>query len=316
MKIQSLNYSFFKINSFILSLYISLLLPMLKSMTGFGKATQEFENKTVTVEIRSLNSKTIDLNLRLSSVYRDKEHELKSEITKLLERGKIDLSIYVESKIQETPVEVNTDLAKAYYTKIKQLAVELNEPTTNLLAQVLKMPDVLKSERKEPNEQDWKDIYKVILKAVEGLNTFREDEGKSIQKDFEDHLNIIANSLENIKVHDASRVQNIKDRIKKNLEEVVGVDKVDLNRFEQELIYYIEKLDINEEKVRLKTHLDYFKATMKESAGGRKLNFIGQEIGREINTIGSKANDAEMQKMVVLMKDELEKIKEQTNNVL
>ncbi len=289
---------------------------MLKSMTGFGKATQEFENKTVTVEIRSLNSKNVDLNLRLSSVYRDKEHELKSEITKLLERGKIDLSVYVESKIQETPFEINTDLAKAYYAKIKQLAAELNEPTTNLLTQVLKMPDVLKSERKEPNEQDWKDIYTVILKAIDGLNRFREDEGKSIQKDFEDHLNIINDSLEKIKAHDASRVQNIKDRIKKNLEEVVGADKIDNNRFEQELIYYIEKLDINEEKVRLKTHLDYFITTMKEPAGGRKLNFIGQEIGREINTIGSKANDAEMQKLVVRMKDELEKIKEQTNNVL
>lgn len=285
-------------------------------MTGFGKATQEFENKTVTIEIRSLNSKNLDLNFRLPSVYRDKEHELKSEITKLLERGKVDLSVYVESKIQETPVEVNTDLAKAYYAKIKQLAVELNEPTTNLLAQVLKMPDVLKSERKEPNEQDWKDIYSIVLKAIDGLNKFREDEGKSIQKDFEDHLKVIADSLEKIKAHDASRVQNIKDRIKKNLEEVVGIDKIDNNRFEQELIYYIEKLDINEEKVRLKTHLDYFTATMKEPAGGRKLNFIGQEIGREINTIGSKANDAEMQKLVVLMKDELEKIKEQTNNVL
>ena len=289
---------------------------MLKSMTGFGKATQEFENKTVSVEIRSLNSKNVDLNLRLSSIYRDKEHELKSEIAKLLERGKIDLSVYVESKIQETPVEVNTDLAKVYYQKIKQLAIELNEPTTNLLAQVLKMPDVLKSERKEPNEQDWQDIHQVILKAIDGLNQFRSDEGKSIEKDFEDRLHIINTALENIKVHDAARIQNIKDRIKKNLEEVVGAEKVDKNRFEQELIYYIEKLDINEEKVRLKTHLDYFIKTMKEPAGGRKLNFIGQEIGREINTIGSKANDAEMQKMVVLMKDELEKIKEQTNNVL
>lgn len=285
-------------------------------MTGFGKATQEFENKTVSVEIRSLNSKNVDLNLRLSSIYRDKEHELKSEVAKLLERGKIDLSIYVESKNVETPVEVNTDLAKVYYEKIKQLAIELNEPTTNLLSQVLKMPDVLKSERREPDEQDWKDIHQVILKAIEGLNQFRSDEGKSIEKDFEDRLHIINTALENIKVHDAARIQNIKDRIKKNLEEVVGVEKIDKNRFEQELIYYIEKLDINEEKVRLKTHLDYFIKTMKEPAGGRKLNFIGQEIGREINTIGSKANDAEMQKMVVLMKDELEKIKEQTNNVL
>lgn len=285
-------------------------------MTGFGKATKEFENKTVNVEIRSLNSKNLDLSLRLSSTYRDKEHELKSEITKLLERGKVDLSVYVESKIEETPVQINTDLAKSYHTQLKQLATELNEPTTNLMAHVLKMPDVLKSERKEPNEQDWKDIQSVIFLAVEGLNNFRSDEGKSIEKDFETRLGIIGDSLEKIKEHDAARIQNIRDRIKKNLEEVVGKEKVDNNRFEQELIYYIEKLDINEEKVRLKTHLDYFIKTMKEPAGGRKLNFIGQEIGREVNTIGSKANDAEMQKLVVLMKDELEKIKEQTNNVL
>lgn len=285
-------------------------------MTGFGKATKEFENKTVNVEIRSLNSKNMDLSLRLSSTYRDKEHELKSEITKLLERGKVDLSVYVESKVIETPVEINIDLAKTYYAKLKQLATELNEPATNLMSQVLKMPDVLKSERKEPNPQDWRDILQVVLTAVDGLNKFREDEGKSIEIDFEARLAIIADSLEKIKAHDASRIQNIRDRIKKNLEEVVGKDKVDNNRFEQELIYYIEKLDINEEKVRLKTHLDYFIKTMKEPAGGRKLNFIGQEIGREVNTIGSKANDAEMQKLVVLMKDELEKIKEQTNNVL
>ena len=285
-------------------------------MTGFGKATKEFENKTVNVEIRSLNSKNLDLSLRLSSTYRDNEHELKSEITKLLERGKVDLSVYVESKIEETPVQINTDLAKSYYIQLKQLATELNEPSTNLMAHVLKMPDVLKSERKEPNEQDWKDIQSVIFLAVEGLNNFRSDEGKSIEKDFETRLGIIADSLDKIKEHDAARIQNIRDRIKKNLEEVVGKEKVDNNRFEQELIYYIEKLDINEEKVRLKTHLDYFIKTMKEPAGGRKLNFIGQEIGREVNTIGSKANDAEMQKLVVLMKDELEKIKEQTNNVL
>ena len=285
-------------------------------MTGFGKATKEFKNKTVTVEIRSLNSKNLDLSLRLSSTYRDKEHELKSEITKLLERGKVDLSIYVESKQAETPVEINTDLAKSYYEKLKQLASELNEPTTNLMSYILKMPDVLKSERKEPNEQDWNDIHSVVLTAIEGLNKFRSDEGKSIEIDFETRIGLIAESLEKIKEYDAVRVKNIKDRIKKNLEEFVGKDKIDNNRFEQELIYYIEKLDINEEKVRLKTHLDYFIKTMKEPAGGRKLNFIGQEIGREINTIGSKANDAEMQKLVVLMKDELEKIKEQTNNVL
>lgn len=285
-------------------------------MTGFGKATREYDDKTVNVEIRSLNSKGVDLSLRLSSIYRDKEYELKSDISKLLERGKIDLSVYVDPKVEETPVEININLAKAYYAKLKELAAELKEPETGLMSQVLKMPDVLKSERKELKEEDWQDIRQVVLAAIESLNKFREDEGRSIEQDFEDRIAIIANALEKIKDLDTGRVQTIKERIRKNLEDAIGADKVDNNRFEQELIYYIEKLDINEEKVRLKTHLDYFIKTMKEPSGGRKLNFIAQEIGREINTIGSKANDAEIQKMVVMMKDELEKIKEQTNNVL
>ncbi|MBP7808378.1 MAG: YicC family protein [Bacteroidia bacterium] len=289
---------------------------MLKSMTGFGKATKEFEKRTVNVEIRSLNSKGMDLSLRLSNSYRENELELRSEITRLLERGKVDLSIYVESKSVETPVEINSDLAKEYQRKIKQLATDLNEPANDVLYQILKMPDVLKSERREPDENEWKEIKTVITEAVESLNKFRLQEGKSIEKDFSDHLGVIQTCLNKIIELDKSRIAGIKDRIKGNLNEVIGADKIDNNRFEQELIYYIEKLDINEEKVRLKTHLDYFLTTMKEPSGGRKLNFIAQEIGREINTIGSKANHAEMQKLVVLMKDELEKIKEQTSNVL
>jgi uncharacterized protein (TIGR00255 family) len=289
---------------------------MIKSMTGFGKASKEFDTKTVTVEIRSLNSKNVDLSLRLSSVYRDKELELKNEISRLLERGKIDLSVYVESKQEETPVKINAALAKQYYSQLKELAKELNEPETNLLTQVLKMPDVLKSERQAPDENDWKDIYSVVMLAIDDLNKFRADEGKSIETDFDKRIGLINECLEKIKAMDSRRVQSVRDRISGNLAEVIGQDKIDKNRFEQELIFYIERLDINEEKVRLKTHLDYFMKTMLEPAGGRKLNFIAQEIGREVNTIGSKANDAEMQKLVVEMKDELEKIKEQTNNVL
>ena len=227
-------------------------------MTGFGKASKEFATKTVNVEIRSLNSKNLDLNLKLSSAFRDKEYELKSELSKLLERGKIDLSIYVENKIQETPVEINTALAKVYFLKLQELAKELNEPQSDLFKQVLKMPDVLKSERKEPNEQDWLDMKEVILSAVQELDNFRIDEGKSIEKDFNDRIGNISKALESIKSHDASRVQHIKERIKKGLEDSVAKDKIDNNRFEQELIYYIEKLDINEEKVRLQTHIDYF----------------------------------------------------------
>lgn len=289
---------------------------MIKSMTGFGKATKEFADKTVNVEIRSLNSKGMDLSLRLSSIYREFELELRNDISKKLERGKIDLSIFVESKNQETPVDINTDLAKAYHKKLKDLANDLNENSDSLLSQIIKLPDVLKSERKEANENEWKEIKTVIEVAIEGLNKFRDDEGKSIEKDFTERLNIIMDCLEKIKELDKLRIENIKKRIKGNITEVIGTEKIDINRFEQELIYYVEKLDINEEKVRLKTHCDYFLKTMKDPSSGRKLNFITQEIGREINTIGSKANDAEIQKLVVLMKDELEKIKEQSNNVL
>lgn len=289
---------------------------MIKSMTGFGKATKEFSDKTVNVEIRSLNSKGVDLSLRLSSMYREFELELRNDISKKLERGKIDLSIFVESKNQETPVDINIDLAKEYHKKLKALAGELNENSHDLLSQILKLPDVLKSERKEANENEWKEIKSVIDLAIEGLNKFRDDEGKSIEKDFNERIKIISDCLEKIKELDKLRIENIKKRIKGNITEIIGSDKIDINRFEQELIYYVEKLDINEEKVRLKTHCDYFIKTMKEPSGGRKLNFITQEIGREINTIGSKANDAEIQKLVVLMKDELEKIKEQTSNVL
>ena len=289
---------------------------MIKSMTGFGKATKEFNDKTVNVEIRSLNSKGMDLSLRISSQYREYELELRNDINKKLERGKIDLSIFIETKQQETPVDINYELAKEYHKKLKVLCDDLKINDSDLLSQILKLPDVLKSERKEANENEWKEIKSVVEIAVDALNKFREDEGKSIEKDFNDRLANILNSLDKISGLDKNRITTIKDRIKNNINEVIGSDKMDSNRFEQELIYYVEKLDINEEKVRLKTHCDYFIKTMGEPSGGRKLNFITQEIGREINTIGSKANDAEMQKLVVLMKDELEKIKEQTNNVL
>lgn len=289
---------------------------MIRSMTGFGKATLELEDKTINVEIRSLNSKGADISLRLSSGLRNYELELRNEISKQLERGKIDLSIYIESKKAETPVEINIELAKAYHEQLKKLAKELNEPVGEALNQVLKFPDVLKSERKETDENEWKQIKQCVNDAVVQLNKFRDMEGLSLQKDFEERLNKIGTCLEEIKTLDLVRINSIKDRIRNNIDDVIGKGKIDENRFEQELIYYVEKLDINEEKVRLKTHLDYFIETCKEAAPGRKLNFISQEIGREINTIGSKANDAQMQKLVVLMKDELEKIKEQANNVL
>ena len=289
---------------------------MIKSMTGFGKASQELSDKTINIEIRSLNSKSADISLRLSSGLRNYELELRNEISKQLERGKIDLSIFIESKKAEMPVEINIELAKAYHKQLKNLALELNEPIANALQQVLKFPDVLKNERKETDENEWKLIKICLNSALDELNNFRDIEGLSLKKDFEIRISKINTCLEEIKTLDLIRINAIKNRIRNNIEEVIGKSNLDENRFEQELIYYIEKLDINEEKVRLKTHLDYFIETCNEKSAGRKLNFISQEIGREINTIGSKANDAQIQKLVVLMKDELEKIKEQANNVL
>ena len=289
---------------------------MIKSMTGFGKASQELSDKTINIEIRSLNSKSADISLRLSSGLRNYELELRNEISKQLERGKIDLSIFIESKKAEMPVEINIELAKAYHKQLKNLALELNEPIANVLQQVLKFPDVLKNERKETDENEWKLIKHCLNSALDELNNFRDIEGLSLKKDFEIRISKINTCLEEIKTLDLIRINTIKNRIRNNIEEVIGKSNLDENRFEQELIYYIEKLDINEEKVRLKTHLDYFIETCNEKSAGRKLNFISQEIGREINTIGSKANDAQIQKLVVLMKDELEKIKEQANNVL
>jgi uncharacterized protein (TIGR00255 family) len=290
----------------------------LKSMTGFGKAVNEIPGKKVTVEIRSLNSKQLDLNLRIPYFYKEKELELRTEIAKQLERGKVDVSVYTESTLEMLPVALNRELAKTYYKELKSLSEELNENNQDLLSLALKMPDVMKAEREvvELDEAEWKLVKNAVEKAIDSFQKFRDDEGRTLLAEFTMRISIIERLLAEVITLDAARITNIKNRIKGNLEEVIDVNKLDQNRFEQELIYYIEKLDITEEKLRLKTHLDYFILTMKESSSGRKLGFISQEIGREINTIGSKANDAEMQKLVVQMKDELEKIKEQMLNVL
>ncbi len=289
-----------------------------KSMTGFGKATQEIVGKKIIVEIRSLNSKQLDLNLRIPYLYKEKELELRTEIAKQLERGKIDLNIYCESTQETLPVNLNKELVKTYYHELKKLSEDLNETKSDLLSLSLKMPDVMKAEREtiELDEQEWKEVKSVVNKAIEAFQKFRDDEGKTLENEFNTRISIVEKLLNEVISFDNPRVENIKNRIKNNLEEVIDINKIDKNRFEQELIYYIEKLDITEEKLRLKTHLDYFKSTMKEPGSGRKLGFISQEIGREINTIGSKANDATIQKIVVQMKDELEKIKEQMLNVL
>ncbi len=291
---------------------------MVKSMTGFGKATTEIPGKKVTVEIRSLNSKSFDLSLRMPFIYKEKELELRGELSKQIERGKIDLTIYTEA-IQETfPIAINKTLAKTYYNELKILSGELGENTTDLLALVVKMPDVLKAEKEimELGETEWQLVKQTVNSAIEAFQRFRMEEGKTLANEFKSRIEIITELLAEVIKMDGARVENIRNRIKNNLTEILDKEKIDQNRFEQELIYYIEKLDISEEKLRLKTHLDYFINTMNEPACGRKLGFIGQEIGREINTIGSKANDATIQKLVVQMKDELEKIKEQVLNVL
>jgi uncharacterized protein (TIGR00255 family) len=287
---------------------------MIRSMTGFGKAVLELPGKKITVEVRSLNSKQLDLNLRVPSLYREKEAELRSEISKTVERGKVDLGIYSESTGEASAVSVNLPLAKNYYQELKTLAKELNEKNDHLLPIVVKMPDVFRNERQELDEKEWKEVAGTVSAALAAFNVFRADEGKTLKRELLGRIDAITGLLEEVKKLDEKRIPAVRERLQKSVDELK--EKVDQNRFEQELIYYIEKFDITEEKVRLLTHCEYFRKTIEEASSGRKLGFISQEIGREINTIGSKANDAGIQKLVVQMKDDLEKVKEQLLNVL
>ena len=291
----------------------------MKSMTGYGKALGELTGKRITVEIRSLNSKALDLNLRIPNEYRQKEHELRSLIAKSVERGKVEINFNVEATDNNNTSSINKSLAKQHHSELLKLAKELKvKDTDNLLPLVLKMPEVLggKKQTKSLGEKEWKQTKVLINKSLQAFQKFRTDEGRSLAKDLQVRIKTIDKLLNKVASADTTRINRIKKRIKNNISEVVTDRKIDQNRLEQELIYYIEKIDITEEKVRLKTHLDYFISTMKEDSTGRKLGFIGQEIGREINTIGSKANDVKIQKLVVQMKDELEKVKEQLLNVL
>ena len=282
-------------------------------MTGFGKATLQLPSKKITVEVKSLNSKGLDLNVRMPSVYRELELGLRNEIALLLERGKIDFSIYIELNGEQTSTKINVPIVKAYINQMREVIADADE--TELMKMAVRMPDALKTERDEIDENDWTEIQKVIKEALQNILNFREDEGKSLEQEFQLRIGNIRQYMNDALALDSERVQAIKDRLQTAIAELqVNVDE---NRFEQELIYYLEKLDITEEKVRLTTHLDYFIETIKgKEANGRKLGFITQEMGREINTMGSKANHAQMQKLVVMMKDELEKIKEQVLNVL
>lgn len=286
---------------------------MILSMTGFGKASLQLPTKKITVEIKSLNSKGLDLNTRMPSVYREMELSVRNQISQRLERGKVDFSLFVEVTGEETSSKINVPIVKGYIQQMK--AVIPNADETELMKMAIRMPDALKTERDELDENEWKQIQTVVDEALENIIQFRKDEGASLEKEFQLRIANIEKFMKDAVSYDAERVETVKTRLRTALEELkVSVDE---NRFEQELIFYLEKYDITEEKVRLQNHLEYFVKTMKETAAnGRKLGFITQEIGREINTLGSKANHSEMQKLVVQMKDELEKIKEQVLNVL
>jgi uncharacterized protein (TIGR00255 family) len=286
---------------------------MILSMTGFGKASLQLATKKITVEVKSLNSKGLDLNTRMPSVYRENELALRNLLAQKLERGKVDFSLYVEVTGEETSSKINAPIVKAYMAQMKAILPDANE--TELMKMAIRMPDTMKTEREEIDENEWKQIQIVIDEAIENMLSFRKSEGASLEKEFTLRIENIRSFMNQALALDPERVTSIKERLQTAIDELKV--NVDTNRFEQELIYYLEKLDITEEKVRLTNHLDYFLQTLNGSeANGRKLGFITQEMGREINTMGSKSNHAEMQKLVVMMKDELEKIKEQVLNVL
>ena len=290
---------------------------MIQSMTGFGKVTAELPSQKVTVEIKSLNSKQLDLSMRVPAVYKEKEMELRSELLQRLERGKVEFSIYVEYLGGNTPTHINLPVVESYYAQIKEISDKLSIPLpADWFQTLLRRPDAIKNDMEEPDEEEWNAVHEAVKRAVKQLQEFRIQEGAMLQKLFEQKIANIAALLEKVADYETERIDKIKTRITDALQKIENFD-YDKNRFEQEMIYHIEKLDINEEKNRLDNHLKYFLSTMESGHGqGKKLGFIAQEMGREINTLGSKSNHAEMQKIVVQMKDELEQIKEQVLNVL
>lgn len=287
---------------------------MIHSMTGFGKANLQFIDKKITVEIKSLNSKNIDLNARMPLQYREHELEFRKQIAQALTRGKIDFGLFVESTFEQANSTINVPVVQSYVKQLEKVSDSTltNESALNI---VMRLPEVLKTEREEINEEEFLNIKKLIDEALENLTQYRKEEGSVLEKDFVKRIKNIDQLLEQVIAIDPERIKNVRERLEKGISDIK--ERVDENRFEQELIYYIEKFDITEEKVRLKNHLEYFLETLaSKDSNGKKLGFISQEIGREINTIGSKSNFATMQKLVVQMKDELEKIKEQMLNVL
>ena len=293
-------------------------LDMIQSMTGYGKATVTFGEKKIHVELKSLNSKALDLSVRMAPLYREKEMEIRNQISKALERGKVDFSLWIEKEAAEAATPINAALMNNYYEQIKHITATTDIPMpADLFATLLRMPDVLtKVDIQELSDEEWAVVRQAIDEAITQTTNFRIQEGAALEKKFHEKLDNIEALMKDIEPYEMERVTKIRERITAALEKTISVD-YDKNRLEQELIYYIEKLDINEEKQRLTNHLAYFRETMASGHGqGKKLGFIAQEMGREINTTGSKSNHAEMQNIVVRMKDELEQIKEQVLNVM
>ncbi len=288
---------------------------MLMSMTGFGKITGSFESKKVSIEIRSLNSKSLDLNVRIASNYRELESEIRKIVGEELDRGKIDVYINLDSTGDTKNFTLNKDLAKAYFEDLKDVNALINGKTEDYLSLILRMPDIYNNEREELSTEEKTWLLALMREACGKLNEFRRQEGDALVQEFTLRIEDIRRLLLEVPKYEAERLEVVRDRMRKGLEELEN-GQHDQNRLEQEMIFYIEKLDVSEEKMRLMNHLDYYIQTMKVPMSGKKLGFISQEIGREINTLGSKSNHAEMQKLVVDMKDNLEKIKEQILNTL
>lgn len=288
---------------------------MIQSMTGYGKTVLQLPNKKVTVEVKSLNSKNLDINVRIPSYYKEKELDVRRKIASELVRGKVDFSIYIEMTADETTATVNKGVITEYIKQLRNVVQTGTSDDVELLKIAVRMPDALKTEREELNEEEWRQINAGIDTALQEINQYRTDEALSLESDFKERIKSIKQFLQKVEEKDEDRINHVRVKLKKAIDDLKV--EIDQNRFEQELIYYLEKLDINEEKVRLANHLDYFLQELEAStSNGKKLGFIVQEIGREINTMGSKANYAPIQKLVILMKNELEKIKEQILNIL
>lgn len=286
---------------------------MIKSMTGFSRCSLSLPEKKVTVEIKSLNSKQMDLSTRIPSYYREKEIEVRKYLTDKLVRGKVDMALFVEMESGENSSVINVPVVESYLDQLEKIVGE-STPAQRLEI-AMRLPDSLKTERGELDQEEWRQVFGLIVQAVERIDTFRSDEGRVLEKELEGYVENIRALLGRVDAYEKERIASVRERLTRALADLG--EKADPNRFEQELIFYLEKLDITEEKVRLTSHLNYFLSTMgKGGESGKKLGFIAQEMGREINTMGSKANHAELQKIVVRMKDELEKIKEQSLNVL